>query len=195
MCVLVNEIVTILRHVSAMSKMMPTPSNLAVPKRCMLVLLFTIAAAPSGAATPATQATAGAKIYKPLTITRVQDLNFGTVVLTGTSFANEVLSISQAGALTCGSNPGVLLTCTGSSQPAKYQLVGTNNATVTITSPAFNLTGPGTLAFTPNAPATINLGSTGSTGVIFSIGGSITLASTTPDGVYTGTFAVTADYQ
>ena len=61
-----------------------------------------------------------------------------------------MLSISQTGALTCGSNPGVLLTCTGASQPAKYQLVGTNNAKVTISSPGFNLTGPGTLAFTPN---------------------------------------------
>jgi hypothetical protein len=67
---------------------------------------------------------------------------------------------------------------------------------VTISSPGFNLTGPSTLAFTPNAPATVNLGATGSTtGVTFGIGGSITLASTTPDGVYTGTFAVTADYQ
>jgi hypothetical protein len=42
----------------------------------------------------------------------------------------------------------------------------------------------------------VNLGAAGSTtGVTFSIGGSIVLASTTPDGVYSGTFAVTADYQ
>jgi hypothetical protein len=42
----------------------------------------------------------------------------------------------------------------------------------------------------------VNLGASGSTtGVTFAIGGSITLASTTPDGVYTGTFQVTADYQ
>ena len=158
-------------------------------------LLFVLAT-PAAAVSPATQATATARIFKPLTISRVQDLNFGTIILTGTSFANEVLSISQAGGLTCGSNPGVLLTCTGATQPAKYQLVGTNNATVTISSPGFNLTGPSTLAFTPNAPTTVNLGSTGSTtGVTFAIGGSITLASTTPDGVYTGTFVVTADYQ
>jgi hypothetical protein len=158
--------------------------------------LLIVAAAPAGAVSPATQATATAKIFKPLTISRVQDLDFGTIVLTGASFTNEVLSISQAGVLTCGSNPGVLLTCTGASQPAKYMLVGTNNATVTISSPGFNLTGPSTLAFTPSAPATVNLGASGSTtGVTFAIGGSITLASTTPDGVYTGTFTVTADYQ
>ncbi len=151
-------------------------------------------ASPATAVSPATQATANAKIYKPLTISKVQNLDFGVIVLTGASFAGEVVSLSQAGTLTCGG--GVNLTCSGSPQAAKYHLVGTNNATVTVSSPGFNLTGPSTLAFTPNAPATVNLGATGSTaGVDFSIGGSITLASTTPDGVYSGTFAVTADYQ
>lgn len=151
---------------------------------------------PAAAVAPATQATATARIMKALTISSVQNLDFGVIVLTGSSFAGEVVSISQTGALTCGSNPGVLLTCSGTPQAAQYKLVGTNDATVTISSPAFNLTGPGTLAFTPDAPATVNLGSTGSTtGVTFSIGGSITLSSTTPDGVYTGTFQVTADYQ
>ena len=158
--------------------------------------LLALTSSPAAAVSPATQATATAKIFKPLTISSVQNLDFGVIVLTGASFANEVVTISQAGALTCGSNPGVLLTCSGAPQPAKYKLVGTNNAAVTITSPGFNLTGPGTLAFSPSAPLTVNLGSTGSTtGVTFAIGGSITLASTTPDGVYTGTFQVTADYQ
>jgi hypothetical protein len=155
-----------------------------------------LTSSPAAAVTPATQATANAKIYKPLTISKVQNLDFGVIVLTGASFAGEVVSMNQAGAVTCGSNPGVLLTCSGAPQAAKYHLVGTNNATVTVSSPGFNLTGPGTLAFTPNAPATVNLGAAGATtGVDFSIGGSITLASTTPDGVYSGTFAVTADYQ
>ncbi|HEX8839826.1 MAG TPA: DUF4402 domain-containing protein [Sphingomicrobium sp.] len=164
----------------------------AIASGCLIAL----ASAPAAAVTPATQATATAKIYKPLTISSVQSLNFGTIVLTGASFSGEVVSINQAGALTCGSNPGVVLTCSGGAQAAQYKLVGTNNATVQITCPGFNLTGPGTLAFTPNAPATVNLGAAGSTtGFTFSIGGSITLASTTPDGVYTGTFQVTADYQ
>src|SRR5215213_7014350 len=160
------------------------------------VAVLALAGSPAGAVSPATQATANAKIYKPLTISKVQNLDFGVIVLTGASFAGEVVSMSQAGVVTCGSSPGVLLTCSGAPQAAKYHLVGTNNATVTVSSPGFNLTGPGTLAFTPNAPATVNLGAAGSTtGVDFSIGGSITLASTTPDGVYSGNFAVTADYQ
>jgi hypothetical protein len=158
--------------------------------------LMALASTPAAAVSPATQATATAKIFKPLTISWVQNLDLGTIVLTGSTFAGEVVSISQAGAVTCGSNPGVLLTCSGAPQAAKYKLVGTNNAIVTISCPGFNLTGPSTLPFTPNAPATVNLGGTGSsTGVTFSIGGSITLASTTPDGVYSGTFNVTADYQ
>lgn len=166
---------------------------LSIGGACLVAMLTASSAA---AVSPATQATATAKIYKPLTIAAVQNLNFGTIVLTGASFSGEIVSISQTGALTCGSNPGVLLTCSGTAQAAQYKLVGTNNATVTITCPGFNLTGPGTLAFTPSAPATVNLGATGATtGYTFSIGGSIALSSTTPDGVYTGTFQVTADYQ
>ena len=153
-----------------------------------------LASSPAAAVSPASQATANAKIYKPLTISKVQNLDFGVIVLGAGAWAGEVVSLSQAGALTCGG--GTNLTCSGSPQVAKYHLVGTNNATVTVSSPGFNLTGPGTLAFTPSAPATVNLGATGSTtGVDFSIGGSITIASTTPDGVYSGSFAVTADYQ
>src|SRR4051812_18787708 len=160
---------------------------------CAAVLL-SFGASPAFAVSPATQATATARIYKPLTISFVQNLDFGTLVLAGAGvWAGQVISIDQTGVLTgCGGN----VTCSGAPQPAKYKLVGTNNAVVTITSPGFNLTGPGPLAFTPNAPATINLGAAGSTtGVTFGIGGSITLASSTPDGVYTGNFLVTADYQ
>lgn len=147
----------------------------------------------AGAVSPTTQATATARVYRPLQISFVQNLDFGTLVLGSGTWSNQLISMDQAGALTgCGTN----VTCTGSPVAAKYHLVGTNNATVKITSLPFNLTGPGTLAFTPNAPATVNLGAAGSTtGVDFSIGGSITLSSTTPDGVYSGVFAVTADYQ
>jgi hypothetical protein len=160
------------------------------------IAVLALTSSPAAAATSATPATANAKIFKPLTISWVQDLNFGVIVLTGSTFTNETVAMNQAGAVTCGTSPGVLLTCSGSPQAAKYHLVGTNNAKVTISSPGFNLTGPGTLAFTPNAPATVDLGATGSsTGVDFSIGGSITLASTTPDGNYSGNFLVTADYQ
>ena len=152
-------------------------------------------AGPAAAVSPSNgQAQAKAAIYKPLALTKVQNLDFGVIVEGPGVWPGEVVSISQAGVLTCGG--GTNLTCSGSPQVAKYHLSGTNNAIATVSCPGFNLTGPGTLAFTPNAPTQVSLGASGlATGVDFSIGGSITVASTTPDGVYTGTFAVTADYQ
>jgi hypothetical protein len=159
-------------------------------------LALMLGASPAAAVSPLSQATANAKIYKPLTISKVQNLDFGVIVLGSGAWAGEVVSISQAGALTCGG--GTNVTCSGSPQVAKYHLVGTNNAMVTVSCPGFNLNGPGgaTLAFTPNAPASVNLGATGlASGVDFSIGGSIAVASTTADGVYSGPFVVTADYQ
>lgn len=52
------------------------------------------------------------------------------------------------------------------------------------------------LTLAVDAPTTVNLGASGnSTGATFNIGGSISVTDTTADGVYEGTFAVTADYQ
>jgi hypothetical protein len=160
------------------------------------IVLLALTTTPAQAASPTTQATATAKIFRPLTIAFVQNLDFGTIVLSGAgAWGGEVVNLDAANALTCGG--GTNLTCSGSHQPAKYHLVGTNNAAVTVSSPAFNLTGPATLPFTPSfTSSVVNLGAAGATtGLDVAIGGSVTLASTTPDGVYTGTFNVTADYQ
>jgi hypothetical protein len=156
------------------------------------VALLALTSAPAIAATPATQATATARIYKPLSISRVQSLDFGTIVLNNTAFAGEVVSMNLAGTVSCGG--GVNMTCSGTPQTARYNLVGSNNAEVTVTSPGFNLVnGAANIAFTPTFNATVNLGATGTTD--FDIGGSITVAGATPEGVYTGNFLVTANYK
>jgi hypothetical protein len=161
------------------------------------VVLLALTSAPAQAASPTTQATATARVYRPLTIAFGQNLDFGTIVLSGSgAWAGEVVNLSQANALTCGG--GTNLTCSGSHQVATYHLVGTDSADVTVSSPGFTMNGSagGTLAFTPNFTSAVNLGANGSsTGLDISLGGQITLASTTTEGVYTGTFAVTADYQ
>lgn len=149
---------------------------------------------PAAAVSPTQQATANAKIYKPLQISFVQNLDFGVLVLNAGAWSNQVIKIDETGAMTgCGAN----VTCSGTSQQAKYHLIGTIGADVKITSPNFNLSGPGTpaatLAFTPVFQPTVNLGGTGATD--FGIGGQITLNPTTADGLYSGTFNVTADYQ
>jgi len=160
------------------------------------VVALAAAASPAAAVSPASQATANAKIYKPLTISKTSDLNFGTIVLAGAAFANETVTVTTAGTVTCGSGGGNV-TCGGTPTAAKFHLVGSNNAAVTVNSPSFNLTGPSTLSVTPSSlTQSVNLGATGNTaGIDVPLGGSIVLASTTPDGDYTGTCTVTADYQ
>jgi hypothetical protein len=155
-----------------------------------------LASTPAVAASPSAQANATAKIYKPLTISKTADLNFGTIVLAGAAFANETVTVATSGAVTCGSGGGNV-TCGGTPTAAKFHLVGSNNAAVTVNSPSFNLTGPSTLSVTPTSlTQSVNLGAAGNTtGIDVPLGGSIILASTTPDGVYSGTWTVTADYQ
>lgn len=169
-----------------MKKFLATAGALAV---------LAMTSAPAEAASPSAQANATAKIYKPLTISKTADLDFGTIVLVGASFSNEVVTVATSGAVTCGG--GTNVSCGGSPTAAKFHLVGSNNAAVTVSSPAFNLTGPSTLTVTPSSVSqNVNLGASGSTtGLDVPLGGSISLASSTPDGVYTGTWTVTADYQ
>ena len=148
------------------------------------------------AASPSAQANATAKIYKPLQISKVTDLDFGTIVLAGAAFAGETVTVATNSSVTCGSGGGNL-TCGGAPTAAKFHLVGSNNAMVTVNSPAFSLGGPATLNVTPSSLSqSLSLGAAGlTTGVDVFLGGSITLASSTPDGVYTGVWTVTADYQ
>lgn len=156
--------------------------------------LLCLAAAPALAVSPPTQATATAKIFKPLTITATQSLDFGVIVLGGSTFTGESVAMSTAGTVTCGTTPGDL-TCSGSPKPATYHLTGTASANVTITSPNFTLSnGAATLPFAPAFTGSVQLGSTGTLDV--NLGGTVSgLANTTADGVYTGTFQVTANYQ
>ena len=104
--------------------------------------------------------------------------------------------MGTSGAITtCGTVAGDL-TCSGTPKAATYHLVGTATANVQILSPGFNLTnGAATLPFVPSSTSQVlQLGAGGTLDV--SLGGTVSgLSNSTPDGVYTGTFSVTADYQ
>ena len=160
------------------------------------VALLALNSTPAAAVSPSSQANATAKIYKPLTISKTQDLNFGTIVLAGASFSNETVTVTTTGSVICGSGSGNL-SCGGTPTAATFHLVGSNNANVTVNSPVFSLGGPGTLSVTPSSTTqTVNLGTSGqNTGIDVSLGASIALSSSTAEGVYTGTWTVTADYQ
>jgi Mat/Ecp fimbriae major subunit len=159
-------------------------------------LAFT--SAPAYAVSPTTQATANARIVKPLTLTAAQNLDLGTIVLSGTAPYTQTVGITQAGVFSCG---GASLTCSGTTQTAQYTATGTQGQTLTVAgSPTIALANS-TQPTAPNIPLTVAYPAAGSVvlnsagTVTFDIGGSIQVSDTTPDGVYGGTFDVTADYQ
>ena len=160
------------------------------------VAAFTATQAAAAPVSATTNAKAHAKIMKPLQIAGTQDLDFGTLVISGTG--TQVMHLDQSAALT---GCGAVITCSGTPQDAIYNVKGTPKAvvTVTVTSPVVltNANDGTKLNLTPDAPGTVTLDTNAaSTGDNFNIGGSITIDSaSTTDGVYNGTFAVSVDYQ
>lgn len=141
------------------------------------------------------KAKASAKIVRPLTLTATQDLNFGTIVV-GTLTSAQAIAVSQSGVL---SGCTGALTCSGTVSAAQYNVTGTKSIVVNVAATASDLTNTTsgnseTLVFTPNAPATHTLANSGAPGSNFNVGGSISIAPTTVDGLYVGDIEVTVDY-
>lgn len=149
---------------------------------------------------PATAATVTASVNasasKPLLLSMLQDLDLGTVTLGPGVWSNATVSLSQAGVLTCAS---ANIICSGATLVAQYNVQGSNQQVVRISVPNVTLVNQSdstkTLVLTTDKPASVTLTNSGAPGTDFSIGGSVTLSSTTTVGTYAGTFNVTADYQ
>jgi hypothetical protein len=136
-----------------------------------------------------------ASIVKPLILTWLQDLDLGTIVPAPGTWSGATVTISRAGVFTC-TNPN--LACSGATKAAKYNVSGTNNRAVFITAPNVTLVNQSdptqTLTLVVDNPGSVMLTNSGPPGTNFSLGGSITVSSTTPGGTYSGTFNVTVDY-
>ena len=149
--------------------------------------------APAGAAT--ITATAQANVVKPLTLSSLQGIDLGTITLGKGTWSNSTVSLTQTGVFSCGAN----LICTGAPVVAQFNVSGSKSNTVVISAPSVTLTNQRdstkTLQLTLNSPSTITLTNSGAPGNNFSVGGSITLSSTTADGTYSGTINITANYQ
>lgn len=156
-------------------------------------LAFTATEAAAAPVSATTDATAHARILRPLTLTSTQNLDLGDIVLSGAAPFTTTVSISKAAVFSCGAS----VTCSGTHQVAIYNVSGTKSQPVVIAAGNVTLTDAAgdTLTLTPDFNATLNLTNSGAPGDNFNVGGSITVKDTTPDGVYTGTFKVTADYQ
>ena len=169
-------------------------TSLAATLAALAVTATPAAAAVTGTpVNPDKQATATARVVKPLTLTWVRDLDLGTIVLSGAgTWSGAVVGIDKAGSFSCTDTN---VTCSGATKNAEYTITGTNNQVVTVNASDVTLKNQNdltkTLTLAVDAPATVNLGSSGSSGTPLDIGGSITVGSATPDGTYVGTFAVT----
>ncbi len=161
------------------------------------VAALALTSAPAFAATPTTQATATARIVKPLTLTSTRNLDLGTIVLSGVAPYTQAVGTTQAGVFSCG---GASLTCSGTTQTAQYAATGTQGQTLTVSGSA-NIPLVNSTQASPNLSLAVAYPAAGSgvldstRNVTFDIGGSISVSDTTADGVYTGTFDLTADYQ
>lgn len=163
-----------------------------------LVRLAALAAAATIAATPAVAqvvpsngpAQARATIVKPLTLSRVEHLDFGSIVVWG----DGTVSMDQAGSLSC---TAATLVCAATGTPAEFQVTGSNNRVVQVNAADTTITnGTDTLNFTIDAPATVTLPNSGvGNGTNFTVGGSIDVFETTSAGLYTGDMDVTVQYQ
>lgn len=162
-----------------------------ISKLAAFALMGAMAAVHAQAAT--TVVKASAKVAKPVTLSVKQNLDFGTVMLSGVA-GNHTVSISMTGALSCPSG----LTCTGAPRPAIFNTSGTNGQVVRIFAAQSDLTNASDgskIRFTPVAPVSVTLTNSGSPGKDFNVGGSIVIPSTATDGLYSGTIEVTVDYQ
>jgi Domain of unknown function (DUF4402) len=161
-----------------------------------LLLCVACAAAPAAPARAVTQnASVNANVVKPLTLTKVQDLDLGTIALGPGSWSGVTVGISKAGAFTCNAK----VVCTGTQQAAQFNVTGTNRMVVLITAPNVTLVNQNdatkTMTLTIDNPGQVTVPNSGNQGSNFNIGGSVTLSSSTPGGTYRGTINVTVDYQ
>jgi len=136
--------------------------------------------------------TATAKIVKPLTLTKVTDLDFGTITMLP-ALSSQTVSVNPDNTTSCG---GANLSCSFPAQAAaSFTIAGTGNQSLTVdlgTPPTELSDGLGNVvSFTVDAPASTALvDGVGS----FGVGGDIVVASSTADGTYTADLEVTVSY-
>lgn len=153
------------------------------------VLAVTLGSTAANAATET--ATARARVLRALTLeNNNRPLDFGAVVVSGTA---STIDISAAGVRTCGAG----ISCSGTVSAAQFDLTGTGGEFVNINADAsVNLVNGANSMTVTLVESTTNIQLDATTGeAAFSVGGSLAVAGNQAEGVYTGTFSVTADYQ
>ena len=153
--------------------------------------LFTLAAAtvaalaiPAQADAATANATATAKIVKPLVMTGGGTLGFGQLIVPSAATFSNTFTI-QAAATQTGTYCQTGFTCSGTVSAALFNLQGTNNTPLNLTLSE---------VADSNADGKMDFVLAGGTHDIY-VGGSLGVSASDNDGVYTGSFQINADYQ
>jgi len=153
-------------------------------------------AAPAAAVTPTTQSDGKALILIPLTLTKIQDLDFGSVVPSAVSGVVTINASTGARTFAGGvtlvpGDAGFRAYFGGAGSPSE-QVIMTMNPPAQLTDPAGDKIDVLALTFDGSAIRTID---PVSRAFFVGVGGAIQIEANQPDGVYDAQFDVTANYQ
>lgn len=158
-----------------------------------------LAAGQAGAQNSASQQVTGTmNLYQPLTVTKISDLSFGTLIKPVSGNGDATIE-ANTGNLTATGGIGVVTSSTHSR--AVFTVAGEGGLNFTVTTPgSFSMTHNGaqdpisvTLSSTTGG-GTLS-GSAGSQGTAtVGVGGQIAISNGTPSGAYSGAFTITVAY-
>ena len=163
-------------------------------KAAFVGTVFAAAAFGSTAAQAATaDADARATILAALTVTNATDLDFGTIAVNG----GGSVTVTNAGVR--AATTGGTVSPAGVAAAASFAIVGAPGSNILITVPASVILDHATTTDSMSASLTTNAPTVAHPLVggaeIFNVGGTLTVAAGQVAGAYTGTFAVTVEYQ
>lgn len=162
--------------------------NIQSRRLCASAAILTFSLAPSIADAATADGTARAKILSQVTVTALNDLEFGTIVA-GTSASN--VSVNAFGARSCGAG----LACTGATAAAAFSVTGTSGRIVTVSVPASVTLSNGIDTMNASLSASTAGLLLGVSASSFTVGGTLDVAANQPDGDYVASFDATVDYQ
>jgi Mat/Ecp fimbriae major subunit len=159
-------------------------------KKIALLGAAAIAMVSTGANAATASADARVVILAPVELEQTAVLDFG-VVAPGAAGGTVTLP-ANSDTRACGTG----ITCVGAAQRGGLRVRGSNGYNVAIiVAPSTTLTGGGApmgLSLTTDAPAVL---AANGNWQAFNVGGTLTIGANQTAGTYTGTYAVTADYQ
>ena len=155
--------------------------------------VFAATAGATSASAATATSPARARVLSAITLTNARQLDFGAVV---TDPANPGTVTISPGGLRTGCTGGTM-TCSGTVSSSLFnittggagEIVSVDaDATVSLTGP-----GPAMTASLVESASTVTLNASGEGS--FTVGGTLNVGANQTQGVYTGTFSVTANYQ